>query len=313
MRIAVVGAGGVGGYFGARLAQSGEEVAFIARGAQLAAIQSSGLAVYSPQGNALIRPARATNRPEEVGVVDAVILGVKTWQVGEAARQIRPLLGPATAVLPLQNGVSASDEIDECLGAGRALGGATWISVSIERPGVIRHHGIAPRIALGELSGEVTARATALARALEKTGARVELTSHIRRILWTKFVFMAAGSAVGSVARVPIGELRENPETRLLLRAAMEEVVAVGGASGIWLEADVVEQTLAFVDSLPYDGTSSMQRDVMAGRPSELEAQSGTVVRLGRALGVPTPTHRMLYALLAPQERRARGGVSANG
>ena len=306
MRIAIVGAGGVGGYFGARLAAAGHDVAFVARGEHLRAIQRDGLRVESIKGDLHLRPARATDRPEEIGPVDAVLCAVKAWQMQGALRAMPPLLREGSVVLPLQNGVEAVDEARAVVGRERVLGGAAWIRAEIAAPGLIRHSGIEPRIVLGEPDGGGSARARDLAGVLAEAGVAAEATDDIAAVLWSKLVFISATSAVGAVVRVPIDVFRSLPETRALLVAAMGETIAVAKARGVAVPADILDRTLGFVDSLPPATTSSMQRDVMAGRPSELEAQCGAVVRLGRKAGVPTPVNDLLYAVLLPQERAAR-------
>jgi 2-dehydropantoate 2-reductase len=313
MRFAVVGAGGVGGYFGARLAAAGHDVAFVARGEHLSAIRRDGLRVESIKGDVHIRPARATDRPEEIGPVDAVLCAVKAWQLTEALRAMPPLLGQDTVVLPLQNGVEAVDAARKALGRERVLGGAAWIRAEIAAPGLIRHSGIEPRIVLGEPDGGESGRARDLAAVLSAAGVSAEATADIVAVLWSKLVFISATSAVGAVARISIDAYRAVPETRALLVAAMEETMAVARGRGVALAPDVLERTLAFVDSLPAGTTSSMQRDVMAGRPSELDAQCGAVARLGREAGVPTPVNDFLYAALLPQERAARQAAGRAG
>jgi 2-dehydropantoate 2-reductase len=307
MRIAVFGAGGVGGYFGARLAAAGQDVHFIARGEHLEAIRRRGLRVLSIKGDLVLFPANATDRPSDVGAVDWVICAVKTWQLEDAIAAMHPLLGPDTTILPLQNGVEAPDRIAAAVGAGRVLGGAAWLHSEIAEPGVVRHVSVEPRVALGELDGSLTKRAENMRAALEAAGVRVEASREIRAVMWSKLLFIASFSGVGAVTRVPAGEFRELPPARALLRAAMEEVVAVAAAHGVRLADGIVDDTLRFADGLEPGTTSSLQRDVLAGRPSELEDQSGAVVRLGRQAGVPTPAHGFIYAALLPQERRARG------
>jgi len=302
----VVGAGGVGGYFGARLAAAGHDVAFVARGEHLRAIRREGLRVESIKGDLHIQPAHATDRPEEVGPVDAVLCAVKAWQLPDALRAMPPLLGKGSVVLPLQNGVEAVDEARNAVGRERVLGGAAWIRAEIAAPGLIRHSGIEPRIVLGEPDGGGSARARELAGVLAGAGVSAEATEDIAAVLWSKLVFISATSAVGAVVRVPVEAFRSRAETRALLVSAMRETMAVAGARGVAVAPDLLDRTLAFVDSLPAGTTSSMQRDVMAGRPSELDAQCGAVVRLGREAGVPTPVNDFLYAVLLPQERAAR-------
>ncbi len=306
MRIAVFGAGGVGGYFGGRLAQAGESVVFIARGEHLRVMREDGLRVDSVAGDFLVSPCEATDDPGAVGEVDAVLVGVKAWQVPAAARAIRPLVGPETTVLPLQNGVEAPRQLAEALGRARVLGGLCKIIAEKVGPGHIRHSGAEPYLALGELDNRPSERVEELRRAFERAGVRGEVPADIRIALWEKFLLIAAISGVGAVTRASLGPLLAVPESRRLLERAMEEIRAVARAFGVDVPGDAVARTMAFFESLPPEGTASMQRDVMAGRPSELESQNGAVVRLGREVGVATPVHDFLYASLLPQERRAR-------
>jgi 2-dehydropantoate 2-reductase len=308
LRIAVFGSGAVGGYFGGRLAEAGEDVHFIARGEHLAAIRDHGLRVSSVEGDFLVRPARVIGDPSDLGPVDVVLLGVKAWQVPRAAEAMRPLIGERTFVVPLQNGIEAPEQLAAVVGAGRVLGGLCRILVYVEGPGHIRHAGVAPYIAFGELGASGSTRAEALWRAFSRTrGVIAEIAPDIEAAMWSKFVFIAALSGVGALTRAPIGVIRSQPESRRLLEQALEEISAVAIGNRIALPADTVEKTLAFVDNLPADGTASMQRDIMQGRPSELEAQVGAVVRLGERRGIAVPVHRMIYAALLPLERRARG------
>lgn len=311
MRIAVFGTGGVGGYFGGRLAQAGEEVIFIARGEHLRAIIERGLRVDSIKGDFVIQPAQATDNPAEVGPVDAILVGVKAWDVPEAAQLMRPMVGPETFVVPLENGVEAPDQLAEVLGREHVLGGLCKIISAIVAPGHIRHAGIDPYIAFGELDGHKSERAERLRQAFAKaTGVTAEVSDDIQAAMWEKFVFIAAISGVGAVTRAPAGVIRSLPETRQMLEQAMHEILAVARARGVALSDEVIPQTMAFIDAIPADGTASMQRDIIAGRPSELDYQNGTVARLGRELGVPTPVNAFIYASLLPQELRARGKVA---
>lgn len=306
MRIAVFGAGAVGGYYGIRLAQAGHDVSLVARGAHLAAIRAHGLRLESVVGDAILHASRVTDRPEDVGEVEWVICGVKSWQLPDAARAMRPLVGEAGSVLPLQNGVDAADVIAAELGPGRVIGGTTWILSEIAEPGLIRHTGAEPRIAIGELGGGSSTRVDALADALQRAGVNTRVSHDVLSEIWGKFLFIAAVSGVGAVTRQPLGAWRDVPETRALLRAAVAEAAAVGRARGVALAEDVVERTLDFVDRLPPHSTASMQRDVAAGRPSELDAQSGALVRLGREAGVDVRAHAFIEAALRPAELRAR-------
>lgn len=308
MRIAIFGTGGVGGYFGGRLAQAGEEVIFIARGEHLQAMQNHGLRVDSVSGDFVVQPAQATDDPAQVGPVDVVLLGVKAWQVSQAAEAMRPMVGPETFVVPLQNGVDAPTQLAEVLGAEHVLGGLCRLISFVTGPGHIRHAGMEPFIEFGELDNRATERTQRLHRAFEQAqGVTVEISADIQAALWRKFLFIATVSGIGSVTRAPIGILRGVPETRQMLRQVMQEIFEVAQAYGITLPAGVIDQTLTFIDSIPPQGTASMQRDIMEGRPSELESQNGAVVRLGKEVGVETPVNAFIYHSLLPLEKRARG------
>lgn len=306
MRIAVIGAGAVGGYFGGRLADAGEEVSFVARGRTLAALASRGLKIESPLGDLTLEDVRATDDPATVGEVDAVVLGVKAWQVPEVAPAIRPLVGRETCVVPLQNGVEAADQLAAVLGPEPVVGAVCKIICRVVEPGHVRHFGARPAIALGELDGRASARLERLRRALERARVAAETPPDIRVAMWEKFLFITAVSGIGAVTRSPLGVTRAIAETRAVLEEAMREVVAVAAARGVALAPQTVARTMAAVDRLPADATASMQRDLMEGRPSELESQNGAVVRLAHELGVATPIHRFLYASLLPMERQAR-------
>jgi 2-dehydropantoate 2-reductase len=311
MRVAIYGTGGVGGYFGGRLAEAGHDVVFIARGAHLEAIRKDGLVVESVAGDFVVRPANATDSPAEAGPVDAVLVCVKAWQVPEAAAKLGPLLGPETFVVPLQNGVEAADQLAAAVGRARVVGGLCRLLSYVAGPGRIRHAGVPPVVELGERGGGKSGRVEALRSALASAkGVEVLLPADIDVATWEKFLFIAPFGAVGAVTRMPAGVVRGVPETRAMLRAAMQEVFALAAARGVILDGDAVDRTLAYVDSLPEETTASMQRDITEGRPSELEQQTGTVVRLGREAGVPVPVNECLYRSLLPAELRARG-VSA--
>ncbi|MBI3360980.1 MAG: 2-dehydropantoate 2-reductase [Chloroflexi bacterium] len=307
MKAAIFGAGGLGGYFGGLLAQAGHEVTFIARGAHLEAIRERGLHVRSIHGDFTISPARATGNSEEIGPVDLTLFAVKTYQIDEAARSLPPLVGPETTVLTTQNGVDAHERVAAVVGEGVVMPGAVWISSGVESPGVIRQTSSFRRIAFGELSGEVSPRAEAILAAFQPTGAQVELSTDIRKVLWTKFAFLASYSGVSSLVRLPAGEVTACAETMQIVWEAITEVESIARAKGIALDVDVVEKTMAFIKAMDAGVTSSMQRDVAAGRRLEIEALSGTVVRYGRELGIPRPVHRFIYAALKPVDARAGG------
>jgi 2-dehydropantoate 2-reductase len=308
MRITALGAGAVGAYFGGRLSEAGEDVTFVARGDHLRALYERGLKVTSIAGDLALHPVRVSDDPADLGPTDAILVAVKTWQVAEAAERLRPLLGPDTFVVPLMNGVEAADQLAAALGPERVLGGLCRIVAWIEAPGHIRHAGVDPWIGFGELAGGTSDRVERLRAAFARCrGVTAEALTDVRAELWRKLMFIAAMSGVGAVTRAPIGVVRRLDGTRRLLQRAVEEIRAVALASGVALPPGAVADTLAYVDSLPDDATASMQRDILAGRPSELEAQSGAVARLGARAGVPTPVHDFIYASLLPLERRARG------
>ena len=308
MKIAIMGTGGVGGYYGGLLAQTGQDVTFIARGAHLRAIRETGLQVKSVHGDFLVSPAQATDAPAAVGPVDLVIFATKTYHTDEAAQAVKPMVGKGTTVVSFQNGVDAADRIGAVVGMEHVLGGATWLSAAIEAPGVIGQYSQFRRIALGEFNGQSTPRLQAVHDVLKATGATVELSDSILKVLWTKFAFIAAVSALGSLTRVTFGEYRAVPEARAVLTQALEEVAAVSRAKGVPLDPDVVDKTLAFIDGSAAGIKPSMQRDVEAGRVSELESMVGIVVRLGADLNVPTPALRFAYAMLKPGLLKAQSG-----
>lgn len=308
LRVAVIGAGGVGGYFGGRLAQAGHDVTFLVRGATLDALGTRGLRVESLLGDFTVHPVQATDDPTDVGVVDAVLVAVKAPQVPEVARSLAPLLGPGTAVLPLQNGVEATTQLAAALGKERVLGGLCRIIRAIDEPGVIRHSGGQPSVTFAELDGHLSERVGRLRRAFEAAGVAVEVPEDIEVAIWEKALFVSSLGAVAAVARATIGELRDRPETRGLIEQGMREVGALALARGVRLRPDVVERSMAFVDTLPASGTTSLQRDIEAGRPSELDDQLGAIVRLGQEVDVLTPVYTFAWACLTPQERRARFG-----
>jgi len=307
VRIAVVGVGGVGGYFGGRLAQAGADVIFIARGDNLAALREQGLRIESIIGDAFVAPVQATDDPAQAGPVDMVLVATKTWQLDEAIDLMRPLIGPETGVVPLLNGVEASDRLAAALGESHALNGICYIFVARVAPGVVRHSGIHPLIIFGERDNRRTARVEALRDWLERAGVRVTVPPDIDAEVWRKFVFGADNQRIGS------GHTRAHGTTTRTSRDAptvhpgyARNTLSVAQACGVALGEETVTAALAQLDALPYETTASMQRDIMAGRPSELEAQNGAVARLGAAAGVPTPLHTFIYATLLPQERMAR-------
>ena len=305
--IAIFGAGAVGAYFGGRLAEAGLDVSFIARGKHLDAIRAKGLEVTSVAGDFVVQ-VRVTESPADIGPVDAIFLGVKAWQLPEVVDSMRPMIGPKTAVVPLQNGVEAPDTLRDLLGDEHALGGLCQIAAHIDGPGRISHVGAEPVVRFGELDNARTERVEALRASFDGAkGAQAEVPDDIHVALWQKFMLICPWSGLGAVTRAPAGAFRSEPRTREMLIAMLDEIAAVAKARGVALPDNAATQTLAYFDSAPATVTASMQRDIMEGHPSELEVQSGAVVRLGEAAGVPTPVNAFVYAVLLPMERLARG------
>ena len=300
MKIAIMGTGALGGYFGGRLAEAGEDVAFIARGRQLAALRDGGLRIFSPRGDLRLRPVRATADPAEIGPVDLVFFTVKLWSTEEAAGQIAPLIGPGTAVMSLQNGVDANEVLARVVGREHLMGGVCYVAASLDDSGAVRHGGQLARVIFGEPGGAKTRRAEAFLAACEraKAGFDAELSADIDRVIWEKFVFIVGLSGLTALTRGPIGPVRSDPDTRAFLLDVMREAVAVGRAKGVALSPDFADQRLAFMDTLPPGMTSSMHNDLERGNRLEVAWLSGAVVRLGRAAGVPTPANRAVYAAL---------------
>ena len=310
MKILIMGTGGVGGYYGALLAQQGNDVTFIARGAHLDAIRHEGLKVKSFHGDFTISPANATDEPINVGPVDLILFCVKTYGTDEAAQAIRPAVGLHTTVLSLQNGIDAAELIGNVIGLEHVVGGATWLSSAVEAPGVIKQISQFRRIVIGELAGSHSARIQSTYEVLKNSGITVEISDNIQKVLWTKFVFIAAASALGSLTRLPIGDYRSVPETRNLLSSIMQEVESVARAQGVTLDPDIVQKSLEFTDNAAPHIKPSMQLDVENGHRTELESMIGVIGRKGRKLGVPTPAADFVYASLLPIELKARNEAS---
>ncbi|MGE0651770.1 MAG: ketopantoate reductase family protein [Alphaproteobacteria bacterium] len=300
MKIAVVGAGGVGGYFGGMLARAGEDVTFIARGAHLAAMQRNGLKVESQITPFSLASVKATDDASSVGPVDLVLLSVKLYDVESAARASAPMVGPSTVVMPVQNGVDAPEIVAGALGGkGTIVGGIAYIAGQVEAPGVIRHNGMHARLVFGPLDGKPVPTLAAFATACNGAGFKGELVADARTAMWEKFVFLATMSGMTALTRHTIGPIRTNPTTRAMLVDSIDETVAVARALGVSLPADLPARTLALVDGLPVGGKASMAHDLDAGRRIELPWLSGTVARLGAANGVPTPIHRAITGALS--------------
>jgi 2-dehydropantoate 2-reductase len=300
MRIAVVGAGGVGGGFGAALANAGADVTFIARGAHLAAMKNRGLQVRSERGDIHLVPTHATDNPAEIGKVDVVLFCVKLWDVESAGQSIRPLIGADTAVIPLQNGVDAAERLVPILGSNAVMGGVAQISASIVAPGVIQQVGTFMRMIFGELDGRRSKRGEDFLALCLKAGFDATLSEQILTDLWMKFILLASNAGMMAATRQPIGKLRDDPDLRPIFVSAYREVVDVGRAKGVALPADAVDRVLDLTSHMPPAMKASMALDLDRGNRLELPWLGGKVVELGRQLGVPTPTHGMIYAMLKP-------------
>lgn len=311
MKIVVVGTGGLGGYYGALLARQGHAVTFVARGANLLAIQKDGLQVRSVHGDFTVSPAAATDDPSRVASPDLILFCTKTYDTDVAVQKIRSIVGESTTVLSLQNGIDAAERIGNAIGVEHMIAGATWISSALEAPGVIRQASEFRRVVIGELSGPPTPRLQAIYDAFKPTGITIELSDNILNVLWTKFIFISAASSLGSLTRLPIGEYRAIPETRALIVSLMREVESLARGEKVALDVDAVERSLTFMDKNGPKIKASMQLDVEAGRRTEIDSILGVVGRKGRELGIRTPVADMLYALLLPVDVTARQYSSA--
>ncbi|MFN3233699.1 MAG: ketopantoate reductase family protein [Alphaproteobacteria bacterium] len=303
MKIAIMGSGGVGGYFGAKLALAGNDVTFIARGPHLEAMQKNGLKIHTDSGEITVNPVRATDDPSTIGTVDAVLFCTKLYDTIDAAEALKPLMGPDTFVVTVQNGVSGPELIGSVLGADRVMGGSTYIISHISEPGVIHHIGTFQRIVFGELDGSLSERGRAFEKACADADIDVELTGTIQKAMWEKFIPLTVMSGMTAVTRLPIGPILDDPKTAALADAAIEEVVAVGKAKGIPLDANAAASVQKGVRSAPYETKSSMLVDLERGKKMELPWLSATVARFGEETGVPTPTHAFIAAVLGPHAK----------
>ena len=299
MKITVFGTGGVGGYFGARLAQAGCDVGFVARGEHLRALRAQGLRVESALGDAVLPGVRASDDPRELGTPDWVLVCVKLWDTDEALRAIAPVVGPGTAVISFQNGVQKDDVLRRACGEKAVVGGVAYISAGIARPGVVRHTGKLAKLVFGEHDGGASPRATALLEACTKAGIDASIAPDIRRAIWEKFVFLVGMSAATASMRSTIGPVRAHERSRAFLLDVMREVVAVGRAQGVALAEDFAEGRLAFIDGLPPEMEASMYTDLKRGGRLELPWLSGAVVGLGAEVGVAVPLNRAVSDILA--------------
>src|SRR5215218_895541 len=298
VRIAVMGSGGVGGYFGARLAKGGADVTFIARGAHLAAMREHGLSIESAHAPLTLHKVNATDDPSTIGPVGLVLFAVKLWDTKAAARSLLPIMRPDTAIISLQNGVHKDDMLRAVFADAAVMGGVGYMATTIVRPGVIGQTGTMQRMIFGEFDGRRSPRAEYLLAASQAGGIDAEISPDIRRAIWEKYVFLVGLSGATTAMRMPLGPIRDNPQSRAFLLELMRETVAVGRAKGVALPEDYAEQRLVFADTLPTDMTSSMHHDLQRGRPLELRWLSGGVIELGAAAGVPTPANRAVNDIL---------------
>jgi 2-dehydropantoate 2-reductase len=307
MKFAILGIGGVGGYFGGRLAQAGEDVTFIARGKNLEAMRTSGLRVDSIQGDFLLEHVQATDSPKSLHDVDVILLATKAWQLDSAIESIKAMAGEQTIILPLLNGMEHIDLLRAEFGQ-RVLGGLCRISSFLIAPAHVSHVAINPFIAFNEWGANGSPRVTALHEIFSKIKDIIaETPPNIELAMWEKYLLICAFSGVGAVTRVPIGMIRSVPESRAMFRRALEEVVLVANSRGVELTEKSVQSVMDRIDQTPPDMLASMQKDILEGRPSELESQTGALIRMARAADVSAPTHEFIYASLLPMEKKARG------
>ena len=306
MNIVIYGTGGVGGYFGARLAQAGNNVTFIARGKHLEAIQQKGLQLNSIKGDYLVQPAKATSIISEIKNIDLILVCVKTWQLAEETEKIKSVLDDTTMVISLLNGIANEDVLCNILPKKHVLGGLCKVVSKVEDYGVINHISYEPTIVFGELNNKKTERAILLSQTFLDAGITTKLASDIQKEIWTKFLFITTISAIGALTRATIGEMMISSEIKKMMRKTAEEIFEISKAKCINLPENIIEKQFKLIENHPFNTTSSLQRDMMGGNPSELEAQNGAIVKMGKELGISTPVNSFIYNCLLPQERKAR-------
>jgi 2-dehydropantoate 2-reductase len=305
MKIAIVGTGGVGGYFGGKLAKAGFDVTFLARGGHAAAMKANGLKVKSLNGDFDIENVKVKETISEIGHADLVMICVKAWQIKEIRHEINGLLTENSLVLPLQNGILAVEELAEAIDRKHILSGLCRIISKIEAPGVINHFGVDPVIVFGETDKSISGRLNQLKSVFDKAGITCQISSDMDAELWKKFIAICASGLI-AVTHTTYGELRELPQTREMLIDLLNEIYTLSQKAGINIRPDFVDKTLAFIDTFPYDSTSSLTRDVWEGKPSEIFYQNGTAVQLGEKLGVATPVNKFVFYSILPRELKIR-------
>jgi 2-dehydropantoate 2-reductase len=305
MKIAIIGTGGVGGYFGGKLSKAGNDVTFLARGEHLNALQQKGMMIKSILGDFKIDPVTATDTIKTIGLVDLIILAVKAWQIRDITKELKYLIKNDTIVLPLQNGVTTTDELKEQINQKNIIGGLCRIMSKIDSPGVINHFGIEPAIIFGELDNFKTKRVYEIKSLFDHAGINSKISDDILADLWKKFIPICV-SGLLAVTKTTYGELRELKETRQLMIELLNEIYELSQKVGIQIEVDFINKTIAFTDTFPYNSTSSLTRDVWEGKPSEIEYQNGTVVKLAEKYGIEVPVNRFVYSSILPMEIKAR-------
>jgi 2-dehydropantoate 2-reductase len=305
MKIGIIGTGGVGGYFGGRLAKVGFDVTFISRGKNLKALQENGLTVKSILGDFKIDKVNVTDKFESLNKADLILICVKAWQVKEIGEKLKPVINNNTVVIPLQNGILAVDELRENLLEVNIAGGLCFIISKLESPGIVNHFGIEPSIVFGEINNVNNGRLKKIKEAFDRAEIKSKISDDIYADLWKKFIAICV-SGLLAVTKTTYGQLREFPETRMMMIDLLKEIYELSKKAGVKIKTDFVEKTVALIDTYPYDSTSSLTRDVWEGKPSEIEYQNGTVVKLGKKYGIDTPVNRIVYNNILPLELKAR-------
>lgn len=308
MKIAVLGTGGIGGYFGGKVAYAGNDVTFLARGAHLKAIKENGLIVKSVHGDFKVQPAKATDTIKDIGIVDLAMVAVKAHQIKDMAKDLHYIVGKNTVVMPMENGIMAVDELREFVPSSNVIGGLCRVMSYIKEPGVIEHQGAHKGesiIILGETDCSKTERVLRIKEMLDKAGVANRLSEDITADAWRKFMGICIGGLL-AVTRTTMGELREIKETRQLMIELFTEIYKLSQKMGVKLESDIVEKNISAIDTFPYDSSSSLSRDILAGRPSEIEYQNGSIVKLAAKFGLDVPVNRFIYSCILPMEAKVR-------
>lgn len=305
MKIGIIGAGGVGGYFGGRIAKAGYEVTFVSRGEHLKELQTKGLTIKSILGDFKIENINATENFEDLRNMGLILLCVKAWQVKEIAKKLKAIVNDTTVIIPIQNGVLAIDELKKYLNEKNILGGLCFIISKLESPGVINHFGIEPAIVFGEIDNQKTERAKIIKELFDSSGVKAKISDDIFADLWKKFIVICV-SGLLAVTKTTYGELRELKQTRKMMVDLLKEIYKLSQKVGVRINSDFVHKTVSQIDAYPYNSTSSLTRDVWEGKPSEIDYQNGTVVKLGRKYRIETPINKFIYNCILPMELKAR-------